>query len=646
MAFEHHSHLSSERRLELQVRLVALLAFAPIIVLPFLHNLGVSRLWSYPKLVALQAAAVTAWAGLLIVRPSRFEQILRSSGVGPPMVLLLGWGALSAAWSGARWTAAQPLVELGYMALALTGFAYLLTSTTIRKWFLTAYGLAAGGACLAYVICYPLSGTHMKVYPFGNPNVAAAFAILPLAVGAAYAISAAAGRVPVRVGLIGGTVALASGAAVVVSRSAAGGMSAAGALVLVAVFSFRGRLRRRLLEVLCSVGLLILLWPLLAPGLWPERWIREHAGPRPAIWQGAAELAGERPLFGLGLGSFFVEYARVHPLDYAAHRQKSAMVENAHCVPVHVVIELGLVGVALAAWLVYRAVRNARQATRRAGHFERAMLRGLVCGGIGMLTQGLVSTSLHQPECSINLVLALALIGGAASVWWRRNVPGRKRALFLRVLPVLLLAAVFLMTAAPGAISQFHMHRAWTTQADQPAPRIRSLRKAIAATWPTRATLEARIKLADVYQQTGHLREALDHLHAVNVLAPNFGKSKRHQADLLLRLGRIEQASNAIWAYCRKDPFDPTAQALWVDILKEATRQQKPYAARPREAVKLLTIAADHRTRAFRFADARRLQGIRRIFTEAMETDRPGPGATPAGAPTGSPARHSSLTTK
>ena len=117
MAFEQQSHLTAERRLRYRSRLVAVLALAPIVALPFLCNLGVTFSWSYLKLFALQTAVLVACAGLFIVRPAGAVRMLGASGVGLPMVFVLLWGAMSTMWSNVPWAAVQPLVELGYMAL-------------------------------------------------------------------------------------------------------------------------------------------------------------------------------------------------------------------------------------------------------------------------------------------------------------------------------------------------------------------------------------------------------------------------------------------------------------------------------------------------------------------------------------------------
>jgi len=592
MAFEQQSRLTVDRRLQFQSSLVAVLALSPIVALPFLSNLGVTFSWSYLKLFALQSATLIACAGLFIVRRPTLPNVLGASGIALPMVFTLLWGALSMTWSNAPWAAAQPLVELGYMAVAVVAFANLLSGPLARKWFTAVYGAAAGAACLVYVLCYGVAKTHMRVYPFENPNVGAAFAIIPMAVGVAYAASAVARRVRILAGLLGLLVAGACGSAIVTSNSEAAMISAAGAVFLVVAFSFRGMARRILLELLCLGAILLAVWPLLAPDLWPDEWLDRQLGARPAMWQGAARLVRKSPIRGLGLGTFMVEYTHVFPLDYAAHPHTSDIVENAHCLPLHVVAELGVIGALFGAWLLVRVFQTTRLAAWNAGPGDRTLLRGLVCGGLGMLAHGLASTSLHQPECTINLVLALAMIGGIAAAR-RQRAAVVKPALWSRIVPPVLLAGIYLATAGGGLLSQIYLRQASMAPAERTTLREDKLRKSIATTWPTLWTIKARLKLALLYQNSGYTSAALAQIRAIDRLAPNFATIRRHEADLLLQLDRPEDAARAILRYCRKNPFSRDAYRLWTAILERAVQAGTPQAARPDKAVKLLAIAEE-----------------------------------------------------
>jgi len=629
---EKLSHLGLERRLESRIRLVACLSLGLIVILPFLHRvpfLGLRTFsWSYLKLFTLQTAALIAVAGLMLIRPARLDEMIAASSMALPMALLLAWGALSIAWSNHRWAAIEPLVQLAYMAIAVIAFSNLLTSNKIRLRFTAAYGIAAGTACLIYTLADLTATSHMRVYPFENPNVAAAFAIIPMTAGAAFAISAAARRIPARAGLLGGAIALACAAAILTSQSAAAAAAAGGAFILALALSFRNHARRILFELIALLALLILLWPLLGPGTWPQTWLIEQLGPRPAIWQGALSLAREHPLWGQGLGTFAIEFTRVYPKDFALLWRGAAIAETAHCLPLHIFVELGLVGLALTAWLIARALKAVRRANLRASHYDRALLRGIFCGGLGMLAQGLVSTTLHSHECTINLVLGLAVIGGTASIWWRRSVPGEKTSALGRTLPVLLLCGIFLLTAWRGLDSQRAMHRAWSLPRRKTAACRAELQHALTAVWPTFYTLKARIKLSYTCRRDGRLNQALTHTRISDLLAPNFCRIKRHEADLYLalairevdqprKLAYLGNAADALLAYCEKDPFDRLAYGVWAEVLHHAQQANQPHIARPHQAVRLLTIAEQHSTLRLLLRRARIFNDLKKPFQAA-----------------------------
>jgi len=619
-----HSDQGLDRLLTFRVRVIAAFALGLVVIAPFLSDLGVTYSWSYLKLFALQTAVCIAWAGLLVARPVRTGELLAASGVGLPILLILAWCLLSTTWSGSRWAAAQPLVELGYMGLAVVGFANLLSGARIRGWFTAAYGCAAGLACLVYVLSRSGAELHMEVYPFDNPNVAAAFAIVPMTVGVSYVIAACTGRARAGAGVLGGVIAAACGAAILVSGSAAAMAGGVGAVVLAGIFSCRGKARRYLLEGLAVLVILVLLWPLIAPGLWPKAWLSGQLGSRPAMWQGGLALAEKAPVTGLGLGSFPIEYSGVHPHEYAAHELSSSVVWKAHSLPLHIVAEVGIVGLVLAAVLILFVARKASIASHRAGRGERALLLGLVCGCLGMLAQGLVGMPLHYVEGYTNLVLALAIIGGMANSSWGRTPPDARPSRLTRyAVPAFLL--IYAVTAGPGLLSQVRLSEGVHVPIDdlRRAPeRVEKLEGAVAACWPTPWTLTALDELANTTWVWGSFLEqepertefakkvfqaGLEKIEAVDRLAPNFGKFKKKEAQIRWKLGQIDLAAEAIIRYCQKDPFDKGAYSIWTDILRAAARRRRPQIARPDEAVRLLEIAEKFDAKRLPSSEARKL---------------------------------------
>ncbi len=624
MADEMQSHMDHHRSVAFRMRLVAALALAPIVVMPLLWNpSGTDRWWlvelfedplsltfsrSYLKLFALQTSVLVAWVGLLLVRPVRFEELLRASGVGTAMLALFAWGVVSTAWSDARWAAAQPLVELGYMALAVVGFANLLTIERVRRWLTIAYGCSAAVVCVVYFVGKVGAESPqaaLKIYPFDNPNLAGAFAILPLVVGVAYVAAALRRRVNWRAGLWGGVVALACVAALMASRSAAALIGAAGAVALVIIYSLPARIRKYPAEVIAVLAILLLLWPILAPETWPDEWITRHLGARPALWKGGMTLVRERPLLGHGLGAFPVQYTRVLPVEYAAHEYQSTDVLKAHSLPLHVQAELGVVGLVLAGAFVFFAARRARQAGKRVGPAERPLLCGLVCGCLGMLAQGMVGVPPHYVQGYVPLVIALAMMAGMAGPWWQRRAPGAEPSAAFGPLLVVLLAGVYLFTAGPGLLSQVRIRQAMYLPV-LGGERAEKLMAAIDTGWPTLWTLEAREQLATTCWDWGEFLEkravtaqtaeeayaiALEQVKEMDRLAPGYGNVRLKEAMVRFRLRQYAAAADALVAASRKDPFSETVYAVWTDTLGAVARQKRPHVARPDVALECLRTA-------------------------------------------------------
>ncbi len=604
-----------DHRLEVRVRVLAAFVFVLLLALPFLNNLGISWELSYPKLFALQAAVAVAWAGLLVLRPDPLGETMGASGMGLPMLAFVGWAGLSAVWSGFPWMAGQPGIELGFAMAAVVGLANLFSDRRSRGRFVLLYGLSAGAAAVVYVLHYAAAPDHMRVYPFANPSVAALFMIGPMAVGASFALSSVMRRTRWWKGLLGAAVAVVCGWALVRSRSTAGTASGAVALFLVLLFTLRGRSRRLLPAVVLVVVVVVMAWPVTVPGLWPGAEFIEGLGPRAGLWRGTGRLINERPLAGHGAGTFVVEFSRVSPREFAAHRHYASVVENAHSFPLHVLAELGIVGLGLIVWLLYRAARNVRTAERQVDSGERALLLGLVCGGIGMVGQGLGCTAVHQPGAYVNLILVFALIAGMARMsGMHRPAAARPSAAAGFVLGLGALA-IFVLTAGPNLVSQYEMREGFATPADQYTERLGHLRRSVELWAPTPRTLRARIEMALTYQRSGHVGQAVEQLDAVNELAPNFGRIQVARTQMLLELGELGPATDAVIIYCEKDPFDSATYRLWAEIVRATPPELRAEVARPDVALRYLEIAG-------RYVSPRlppdRIEMLREPFLEAM----------------------------
>ena len=624
MSAEFESHLASDKSFNRQITIAAAGSLLFIVIMPLLSGWKTSSItyhWAYLKFFSFQIAVSIAWAAIFLSRPGRMEDVFSAAGIGFPIALFVAWAGLSVAWSSHPWAATQPIVELGYLALAILGFANLFRRSRTRRAFLAAYASAGGVALFLYTIICFFSMDRMKVFPFANPNVAAAFSLVPLAAGASFVLAALRRNVRPRIGIFGFIVTAISLAALVTTKSAAGMIAALSGVILLLIFTLPRRPRRIVVETIAVVAILILLWPVLASEFWPGEWISGHFGARPAMWQGAWKLAAEKPIAGHGLGSFFVEYSRFYPREYATHPYYSPVLENAHSVPLNLVVELGLVGLALALWIVISAFANAARAAREADGFDRALVAGLACGILAMLAQALVSNELHQVECAVNLALALALIGGIGHGNWVRVAPIIRRFAWLRIVLAGAVAALFILTGVRGLLGEVFMHRGYVDSLATP-DRIRALERSIAVSWTSETILRARVELVRLYYTSGYLESAYAEIRHADKLAPNLGKVRLFRAAIALDLNNLDDAVESIVSYTRKDPFDKQAYELWLKIAAQAARMGQPERGRAEEAGRLLSLIDEHETPRLTRDEARNL---RRAFLEYIRKN----GATP-----------------
>jgi O-antigen ligase len=175
-------------------------------------------------------------------------------------------------------------------------------------------------------------------------------------------------------------------ACTVVLTSSRGGFVAAAGIVAILLVRLRGRIRRRRLAVVV-VGLVITM--AVAPSVYWQRmatiWTAESAGvadvdyddrgiwaARWDVWNRGIELMLAHPIVGVGAGMFEV----AEGLSHGGVGRWTA----AHNSFIQVGAELGVLGLGVFVFLLWRAIRNCREAARRAkGDPERLDILAIGC---------------------------------------------------------------------------------------------------------------------------------------------------------------------------------------------------------------------------------------------------------------------------
>jgi len=200
-------------------------------------------------------------------------------------------------------------------------------------------------------------------------------------------------------------------------------VSFAGFLIVLGIL--RGRLHLKsvvtivLLGVLVSAASLEVISRARLPGPHPND--RSAAlqmimsDPRPAIWEAYLGLAGRTPWFGVGLGRS-VPSRVYHLQDDGDLRQIDVHAPtHAHNVFLDLVLQIGLVGLAIWIWLHVEILRLTLKRARQGGDREKAWAAAAVALVLAML----VKNSTNDLIVYGNAILFWALLGTMLGLVWR-----------------------------------------------------------------------------------------------------------------------------------------------------------------------------------------------------------------------------------
>lgn len=344
--------------------------------------------------------------------------------------------------------------------------------------------------------------------------------------------------------------------------------TAAGAAVLALLWN---RDRRRMLP--CAVGAaaaVALVVALAAPESLAARftdlqaeWAR--AGTRPDIWAGGTRLAAAFPWTGTGLGT----YADVSPWTQIA--AVPGRVEHAHCDPLEVLVETGILGLALLAGTTALLFAGLWRRTRAQCDRTRVGLAaGMTAGVAALVVHGAVDFNLQIPA---NALWCATLAGCAWSMG--RTPPGTIAPNSTARSPAIRLATAAVLVVAAGE-----------------AGRI-----AVAAT----IDAQARSATNPAERHALHRRAAVIHPRAGESFVAAARALREHRPDSLRDVAQLAEAA------LRHNPWSPSAHqvkaraqlpahgALAEASFRRALRNTNPH-DRPRHQLDVAwsTMAAGH----------------------------------------------------
>jgi O-antigen ligase len=341
------------------------------------------------------AIGITKFVGLLLAmswlaRVASVPHVARRGFLGDQpafslaLIAFLAWVALSSLWAESFTNSGEALLRFG-LNILLIPIVYAAVRT--RKHIALVLSAVVLGA-IASAVVGTASGVGFRLAGATvEPNELAATLVAGLAL--AGGLAAATDRPSLRRVAVGAAAVCAVGVVLTASRA---GLLAMG-VVLLAALLFAGRLRGPAITAgaLVVVGCLA-YFAALAPPDARERVTTLETTGRADIWTVAWRMVEDKPLHGVGANNFTT--ASVHYLLEPGELERSDFIVDkpkvAHNIYLHLLAELGIIGLGLFLAILLASLRLSLKAAsrfRQLGDQQSEMMsRAVVLALIGLLT--------------------------------------------------------------------------------------------------------------------------------------------------------------------------------------------------------------------------------------------------------------------
>jgi O-antigen ligase len=386
------------------------------VVVSFLEVLSQVGSFGITKVIGFLLAL--SWLAYVSTRSSAGEQDFVTSHptVSYLLAIFVAWSGVSLLWSEFPGESLQSTFRYGQNALL---FLIVFTAVRERKHAVWVFAAFVAGATISamFAIMNPVDPGQYDVArasgTIADPNELAAVLVVGMILGGV--LFAIMRRSPLtRLALLAAIILCAGGLFVTLSR---GGLLALGFSMLAALF-LAGRYRLlawtgATLAILVTVG----YFALVAPPEARDRITKVDGGTgRTDIWNVGWRMVEAHPVRGIGSGNF--PHASIHYfLEPGALQYGEFFIDHpkvAHNMYLHVLAELGIVGLAMFVSLIgfsVVATINAAQRFQRAGDRDMELLaRGLVVGILGLLAADFFLSGQFSKQLWILLGLGPALL--------------------------------------------------------------------------------------------------------------------------------------------------------------------------------------------------------------------------------------------
>ncbi|MFN0158019.1 MAG: O-antigen ligase family protein [Bacteroidota bacterium] len=239
-----------------------------------------------------------------------------------------------------------------------------------------------------------------------------------------------------------GILAVCLGVLLLFTQSRSGIVATTVALIVLATFSTRGW--RAVLPLLIAVvvaGTLVIV--LFAPQLTQRFEETFDYGPQSTLerrlffWEAGVKAFQDAPLLGHGIGTFERVMVQYRSPEYWIVKSED-IVPHAHNEFIELGTELGIIGLGLFGWLLWRIFGTGFRSVRNGKEWERLTALGMMCGLLGLLLDNLTNVSLRQTPVLMMMWLVIGMIMSRAFL----PITGAARTFSLKVSPAVAIVPI------------------------------------------------------------------------------------------------------------------------------------------------------------------------------------------------------------
>ncbi|MCS6834566.1 MAG: O-antigen ligase family protein [Anaerolineae bacterium] len=251
------------------------------------------------------------------------------------------------------------------------------------------------------------------------------------------------------------------------------------------------------------------------------------------MWRGALLLAFEHPLLGVGYGQFGRAFREVR--DPAVAQDQLA---SAHNLYLNTLAETGIVGAALALWAVFAWAAQVRRHWLAASSAQRRRIEAALCALLGLAAHSLVEVLSVTPLALLAVLLAAYASTPSPTSRLDPIRPGDKRLAWAAMILVVAYGLAFVRLDQAQAVYMASMSATTVDEAYALARQAEAL--------------DPWLNLYDLHMaylltlDEARADEALPALQAVLRLEPSWDVGWVRLADLYERTGRLDEALSAL----------------------------------------------------------------------------------------------------